>query len=201
MNALPQPILDAIEALSNLPGIGTRSAERLVFYLLRNPAKIDQKIGQSILDLKANVRECEECFHYSENKKCSICASHNRDSRTICIVETPLDLLALEKTHEFRGKYHVLHGVLSPLDRVGVDDIRFKELMERIKNSENIEEIIIATSGTTESEATAMFIREQLTGFFSGKISRLARGIPTGGDLDYLDAGTLSKAMVDRREF
>jgi len=201
MNSLPKPITDAIEALCNLPGIGSRSAERLVFYLLRNPAKIDQKIGQSILDLKKNIKECEECFHYSENEKCSICSSFNRESNTICIVETPLDLLALEKTHEFRGKYHVLHGVLSPLDRVGVEDLRIAELLSRVSDNSEIEEIIIATSGTTESEATAMFIREQLTPIFKGKISRLARGIPTGGDLDYLDAGTLSKAMSDRREF
>ncbi len=201
MNYLPKPITEAIEALANLPGIGTRSAERLVFYLLKNPAKIDQKIGQSILNLKKNIKECSECFHYSENEKCPICSSFNRDKNVICIVETPLDLLAIEKTHEFRGKYHVLHGVLSPLDRVSADDLRIKELLIRIESNPEIKEIIIATSGTTESEATAMFIREQLLPIFRGKISRLARGIPTGGDLDYLDAGTLSKAMVDRREF
>ena len=201
MNALPKPITDAIEALSNLPGIGTRSAERLVFYLLKNPAKIDQKIGQSLLDLKKNIKECSECCNLCEGEKCSICENSGRENNVICIVETPLDLLALEKTHEFRGKYHVLHGVLSPLDRVGIDDLRISELFSRVKENPEIEEIIIATSGTTESEATAMFIREQLSEFFEGKISRLARGIPTGGDLDYLDAGTLSKAMVDRRDF
>jgi recombination protein RecR len=201
MNALPKPITDAIEALCNLPGIGTRSAERLVFYLLKNPAKIDQKIGQALLDLKKNIKECLECCHLSENEKCSICENPSRDQNIICIVETPLDLLALEKTHEFRGKYHVLHGVISPLDRVGIDDLRISELLTRVKSNPEIKEVIIATSGTTESEATAMFIREQLNSFFRGKISRLARGIPTGGDLDYLDAGTLSKAMVDRREF
>ena len=201
MNSLPKPITDAIEALSNLPGIGTRSAERLVFYLLQNPAKIDQKIGQSILDLKKNIKECAECFNYSEHEKCQICSSFSREKNVLCIVETPLDLLALEKTHEFRGKYHVLHGVLSPLNRVSADDLRIAELLERVQKNSEITEIIIATSGTTESEATAMFIREQLTPIFRGKISRLARGIPTGGDLDYLDAGTLSKAMIDRREF
>ncbi len=201
MNSLPKPITDAIEALSNLPGIGTRSAERLVFYLLQNPAKIDQKIGQSILDLKKNIKECAECFNYSESKKCPICSSFSREKNVLCVVETPLDLLALEKTHEFRGKYHVLHGVLSPLNRVSADDLRIAELLERVQKNPEITEIIIATSGTTESEATAMFIREQLIPIFRGKISRLARGIPTGGDLDYLDAGTLSKAMIDRREF
>jgi recombination protein RecR len=201
MNSLPKSITDAIEALSNLPGIGTRSAERLIFYLLKNPAKLEEKIGQSLLDLKKNIKECSECCHFCESEKCNICENSSRDDHIICVVETPLDLLALEKTHEFRGKYHVLHGVLSPLDRVGFEDLRITELLNRIKNNSEIKEIIIATSGTTESEATAMFIREQLNNFFRGKISRLARGIPTGGDLDYLDAGTLSKAMVDRREF
>ena len=201
MNTLPKPITNAIDALCNLPGIGSRSAERLVFYLLKNPAKIDQKIGQSLLNLKKNIKECSECCHFCENSKCSICKNSDRDDNLICIVETPLDLLALEKTHEFRGKYHVLHGVISPLDKIGVDDLRITKLLTRVKNNLEINEIIIATSGTTESEATAMFIREQLNYFFKGKISRLARGIPTGGDLDYLDMGTLSKAMTDRRDF
>ena len=201
MNSLPKPISDAIDALCNLPGIGNRSAERLVFYLLKNPAKIDQKIGESLINLKKNIQECRECFNYSENSQCAICSSPTRENNLLCVVESPLDLLAIEKTHEFRGKYHVLHGVISPLDRVGVDDLRIVELLDRVQKNTEIEEIIIATSGTTESEATAMFIREQLKPIFRGKISRLARGIPTGGDLDYLDAGTLSKAMVDRREF
>ncbi len=201
MNHLPQAITDAIESLCDLPGVGTRSAERLVFHLLRNSSGVEEKIGNSLLNLKKNIKECSECHNYCDLDTCAICQSLNRENKTICIVESPLDLLAIEKTHEFSGKYHVLHGVLSPLNRVGAEDLRLDSLFNRVQNNPQLEEIIIATSGTIESEATAMFINENLNKIFSGKISRLARGIPLGGDLDYLDAGTLSKAMSERRIF
>ncbi len=201
MNTLPKSITEAIEALCDLPGIGSRSAERLVFHLLRNSNGVSEKIGKSLVELKKDLAECQDCHNYCHGEKCPICQNPTRDPRTICVVESPLDLLALERTHEFRGKYHVLHGVLSPLNRIQAEDLRLNSLFEKVKNNPEITEIIIATSGTIESEATAMFIRENLTPIFTGKISRLARGIPTGGDLDYLDAGTLSKAMSDRREF
>ncbi len=206
---LPKPITDAIEALSDLPGIGSRSAERLVFSLLKNVSGLDQKISRSIGNLRQGTMECEICHHFCEHKACpglrsgicSICANTSRDEKILCVVESPLDLIALERTHEYKGKYHVLHGVISPLNKVSPSDLRITELFKRIQDSEGIEEIILALSGTTESDATAMYIAQELAPFFHGKISRLSRGIPSGGDLDYLDMGTLSRAILERREF
>ncbi len=212
MNSLPQPIQDAIDAFANLPGIGTRSAERLVFGLLKNNSGIDKKLSKSLETLKDSVKECSVCHHYSEDEKCPICINSGRNQKLLCIVETPQDLIAIERTHEFRGNYHVLHGVLSPLNRITPEDLRLESLFKRVEKqiSENehpIEEIILATSGSTESEATALYISEKLHQLFdqytlspAPKISRLARGIPSGGDLDYLDVGTLSRAMFDRKE-
>jgi len=203
MQVLPQTIADAIESLSDLPGIGSRSAERLVLSLLKNKSGLDQKIAESIGNLKKNIHECQTCFHFceSENETCCICDDSGRDQNVLCIVESPLDLVALERTHEFKGNYHVLHGIISPLNRVLPEDLRIGELITRVQDNKDIGEIILALSGTTESEATAMFIAEQLKPFFKGKVSRLSRGIPSGGDLDYLDMSTLSRAMSERREF
>ena len=200
MNILPKAVTDAIESLSDLPGIGTRSAERLVFSLLRNNSGLDEKLAGALGNLRKSVRECEACCHLCEGKHCAICEDPSRDNKILCIVETPMDLIALERTHEFRGRYHVLHGVISPLDRVAASDLRIEQLFERVKNAEELEEIILATSGTTESEATAMFLAEQLRKIFDKRITRLARGIPSGSDLDYLDVGTLSRAITERRE-
>ena len=199
MHLLPKSITDAITALSDLPGIGTRSAERLVFGLLKNESGLEKKIGDALKNLKENLHECENCCHLAEENLCPICQDDSRSEKTICVVESPLDLLALERTHDFRGKYHVLHGVISPLDRVSAADLRIDELFDRVKKSDNLDEIILALSGTTESEATGLFLREELQKIFNGKISALARGIPSGGDLDFLDAGTLCRAMLDRR--
>ena len=198
---LPPSITNAIEALSDLPGIGSRSAERLIFSLLKNDAGLDQKIARTIGNLKTNIRECILCHHFSEEEKCKICANPSRDTRIICVVESPMDLVALERTHEFRGQYHVLHGVISPMNKVRPENLRITPLFERVKSNSEIEEIILATSGNVEGDATSLYLTENLKKFFHGKISRLARGIPTGGDLDYLDIGTLSRAMADRREF
>jgi recombination protein RecR len=212
MSTLPKPIQDTIDAFANLPGIGSRSAERLVFGLLKNNSGLDKKLANSLATLKESVHECSVCHHYSEEEKCSICSNPTRNQKLLCIVETPQDLIAIERTHEFRGNYHVLHGVLSPLNRVRVEDLRIDPLFQRIEKQisepETIfEEIILATSGSTESEATALYISEKLHQLFdhyalspAPKISRLARGIPSGGDLDYLDVGTLSRAMFDRKE-
>ncbi|MCF7905802.1 recombination mediator RecR [Candidatus Gracilibacteria bacterium] len=207
--SLPKPITDAIESLSDLPGIGSRSAERLIFSLLKNESGLDQKISTHIGNLRSGIYECEICHHFCEQKNtpssqsriCSICDNASRDKKLLCVVESPLDLVALERTHEFKGYYHVLHGVISPLNKVQAEDIRVASLLQRVKNTPIIEEIILATSGTTESDATAMYIVRELQNIFTGRISRLARGIPSGGDLDYLDLGTLSRAMCERREF
>jgi recombination protein RecR len=203
MEILPTTITNAIEALSDLPGIGSRSAERLILNLMKNTSGLDQKIASALANLKKNVHECETCFHFCETKDriCVLCQQNNRDQNILCIVETPLDLIALEKTHQYKGLYHVLHGIISPLNKIGPEKLRISELIQRIKNDTNIEEIIIALAGSTESDATTMYIVQQLEPFFQGKISRLSRGIPSGGNLDYLDIGTLSRAIVDRRDF
>jgi len=200
MKLLPEAITTAIDALSDLPGIGTRSAERLVFSLLKNESGLEKKIGNSLAELKTCIKECDNCCHFAETELCPICENSERSDAEICIVESPMDVLALERTHAFRGKYHVLHGVISPLDRVTASDIRIESLLTRVLRAPP-NEIIIALPGTTEAEATSMFLSDQLKQMgYTAKISRLARGIPSGGDLDYLDAGTLSRAMLDRRE-
>ena len=202
MNSLPSSIAKAIEALSDLPGIGSRSAERLVFNLLRNESGLDQKISKAIGELKTNVHECQKCFHYCESEICEICQDPGREAKTICVVESPMDILAIERTHEYKGLFHVLHGIISPLQKVRPEDTRTQELFERVKANPEVEEIIIALSGSIESDATALYITENLKSLgYNKKISRLARGIPTGGDLDYLDTGTIGRAILDRREF
>lgn len=206
MNSLPKSITIAIESLSDLPGIGSRSAERLIFSLLKNNSGLDQKISESIGGLKTSVSECSKCFHYCdknlENPEislCPICENINREQEVICIVESPIDLIALEKTHEFKGLYHVLHGVISPLNKILPEDIRINELFDRIKQNPQINEIIFALAGNIESDATANFISEKLHPIFKGHITKIARGIPSGGDLDYLDSGTIGRAILERR--
>lgn len=201
MQNLPQSIQTAIDALSDLPGIGSRSAERLVFNLLRNESGLDQKLAQAVGALKDNVRECPISFNYCDGEYCPLAINPGRNDRILCIVETPMDLLAVERTSEFKGRYHVLHGALSPLNKIGPEQLRIKQLFERVQKPNEIEEIVLALSGNTEGDATAYYLMDKLARHFDGKITRLARGIPTGGDLDYLDAGTLSRAFTDRREF
>lgn len=201
MNALPRPIQEAIEALSNLPGIGQRSAERLVLNILNNKSDIDQKIASSIGGLKKNIQRCSRCHHYCEDDLCPICQNEGRDQSTLCVLDSPLDLIALERCHEYKGYYHVLHGVLSPLNKVKPEDLTMNQLFDRIKKSPEIQEVIIATPSNTEGDATALYIRQELKPIYTGKITQLSRGIPTGGDLDYLDIGTLGRALMDRREY
>jgi len=201
MQNLPQSIQTAIDALADLPGIGSRSAERLVFNLLRNESGLDQKLALAVGALKENVRECPISFNYCDGEYCPLAVSPGRNERILCIVETPMDLLAVERTSEFKGRYHVLHGALSPLNKIGPEQLRIKPLFERVQTNDEIEEIVLALSGNTEGDATAYYLMDKLAQNFNGKITRLARGIPTGGDLDYLDAGTLSRAFTDRREF
>ena len=196
---LPEPIQNAIESLSDLPGIGKRSAERLVFSLLKNETGLGDKIGKSLSGLQESIHRCEVCGNYCEKSEaqCPICQKSNRDNHVICVVETPIDLIAIEKTHEYQGQYHVLHGVLSPMNRIGIEDLNIQSLFKRA--SKPVTEIILATSGTTESEATALYLHDRLSKIFDGKVSRLSRGIPSGGDLDFLDTGTLTRALLDRR--
>ena len=196
----PESINTAIETLSDLPGIGKRSAERLVFGLLKNPENnLAQKLGQTISDL-GHVQHCKICGNFCEagQDTCAVCQDTRRNKRVLCIVESPLDISAIERIHEFRGQYHVLHGVISPLRKITPDDINIASLFER--DLSETEEIIFATNNTTESEATMLYVSQHLKPKFSGKITRLARGIPSGGDLDYLDSGTVSRAFLDRSE-
>lgn len=199
---LPTSIEKAIDALSDLPGIGSRSAERLVFSLLRNQTNLTGKIAEALQDLGTNITECTQCHNYCETTAgdlCRICTS-SRSAKLVCVVESPIDVLAIEKTHEFKGRYHVLHGVISPMNKVSPDDLRIASLLKRIQ-APDTQEVILAMSGNVEGEATALYLTDQIHRLTEVKVSRLARGIPSGGDLDYLDVGTLSRALMDRSAF
>lgn len=200
MNPLPPLLEEAIETFSSLPGIGKKSAERLILSILNNPSSIDQKIASTIGSLKEKIKECETCFHYCEGEKCDICQNDQRDTSTLCVVPSPINLIALERCHEYKGYYHVLHGILSPINKTRPEDLRLTQLFERVKNG-SFQEIILATPNTTEGDATAFYIIQNIEPFFKGTVSRLARGIPSGGDLDYLDIATISRALSDRRNF
>jgi recombination protein RecR len=201
---LIEPIARLIDAFSRLPGIGPKTAQRLTFHLLRAPEADAQALADALIGLHANVRLCERCFNFTDRPLCPVCADPARDARRICVVEEPLDLLALERTGEHRGVYHVLHGAISPIDGIGPDRLRIGELLARAREAasagEPIEEVIIATNPTLEGEATAMYIAERLGGL-AGSITRIARGIPVGGDLEYADEVTLVRALQGRRSF
>ncbi len=201
MSTLPAAVSDAIEALSDLQGIGSRSAERLVLTLLRNQFGLDKKIGNALIALKENVAECGICCHLcnkTDAPQCGLCSDACRDATRICVVSEPSDVIALERTHAFKGLYHVLHGVISPMDRVRPEDLRIGSFLARVK-AENPSELIFALPASVDGETTTLYLIEQIKNSFAGTITRLARGIPSGGDLDYLDAATLSQALTDRR--
>ena len=185
----------AIHELSKLPGIGRKTAQRHVFYLLKTSEEEVKALAQALLELKSKVRYCSVCYNITEEDPCPICRSESRDRSTICVVEEANDVLALEKTAEYKGLYHVLGGVLSPLDGIGPDDLHIKELLARI--DENIKEVIIATNPNTEGEATAIYLSRLLKPL-NVKVTRIARGIPMGADLEYADEVTLSRALEGR---
>ena len=199
-NFLPKSVRNLIEELSKLPGIGPKSAQRLAIYLLHSPAMRLKIFGESILNLKEDVVFCTCCWNIAENNPCSICSSLERDKCTICVVENILDVVAIEKTSEFNGHYHVLHGALSPIDGIGPDQLKFVELFDRIENNSEIKEIILATNPSLEGEATALYIQKHIR---DSKVSvtRIARGLPVGGDLEYADEVTLSRALKGRSAF
>jgi len=185
----------AITELSKLPGIGRKSAQRLVFYLLKQPRHEIEKLSEAVIAISEKIRFCSLCFNITEEDPCSICKSEKRDKSLICVVEEANDVLALERTGEFRGLYHVLGGALSPLEGVGPEDLHIKELLRRLTDS--ISEIIIATNPNTEGEATALYL-EKLIRPFEIKMTRIARGLPVGSDLEYADDVTLIKALEGR---
>ena len=195
---LPEPISRLIEELSKLPGIGEKNATRLAFHIFRSSQGYARSLADAIISTKSDVSTCGTCFNFTEKDPCAICSDPSRDSRILCVVEEPLDLLAIERSGEFRGKYHVLHGVISPLEGVGPEDLRIKELVMRVRR-EDIREIIVATGTNVEGEATAVYISRTIKPL-EVRTSRIAYGIPVGGDIEFVDELTLGKALRDRKE-
>lgn len=194
----PEPVARLIEALQRLPGIGPKTAQRLAFFLLKRPAEEVTALAESLTQLKALIVHCRVCFNVTQEDPCRICRDPQRDARALCVVEEPNDLLAIERTGEFRGRYHVLLGALSPLDGIGPEDLKVRELLSRLER-DPVEEIILATNPSVEGEATALYLGKLLKPFAT-RITRIARGLPVGGDLEYADEVTLSKALEGRKD-
>lgn len=197
---LPEPLQNLVTAFERLPGVGPKSALRLAFFLLRAPEDISQQLAEALIALKQNTAFCPECFNImlAGRERCEICESRARDESLICVVEEPLDVLALERIGAYRGKYHVLHGVLSPIEGIGPDDLKIKPLLARAARG-TVKEIILATNPSMEGDATALYIRQQLLPL-GVHVTRLARGLPVGGDLEYADQNTLLRALSGRQE-
>lgn len=198
MSFFPSSLETLIDKFASLPGIGRKSAQRLAFHVLGLTDTEAEDFANAITDAKHSVRCCSICQNLTEGEVCSICASDSRDKSTICVVSEPRDVLSIERGHEYRGTYHVLHGVLSPMSHVGPDDIRIKELLIRA-GDETVEEVIMATNPDTEGEATAMYISRLLKPF-NIKVTRLAYGIPVGSNLEFADDATLNRAIEGRTE-
>jgi recombination protein RecR len=194
----PLSILSLIKNLAKLPGVGEKTAERLAMHILRSPLKEAEQLAASILDVRQKVRICSLCFALSETEICHICSDPSRNSSLLCVVEQPADMVAIEKSGSFKGLYHILSGVLSPMNGVGPDNIRIRELMDRTREGK-IKEIILATGTNVEGEATASYIAQCLIKY-PVKVTRIASGVPIGGDLKYVDQVTLKKAMETRHE-
>ena len=192
------PLQRLIEQFERLPGIGNKTAQRLAYYVLNLPEDRAREFSEAITDAHKKIRRCEICCNFSDKERCPVCSSPTRDRSTICVVETPRDAVAIEGTGEYKGTYHVLHGVISPLNGVGPDQLCIKQLLSRLNNSE-VTEVIMATNPTVEGEATAMYISRLLKPL-GIKITRLAYGIPVGGDLEYADDVTLARALEGRSE-
>lgn len=187
-----------INEFEKLPGIGHKSAVRLAFYILESPVDVAQNMANTLIDAKNKIKFCSVCYNITENDPCDICSNKKRDGSVICVVENVKDVVAMEKTHEYKGMYHVLHGSISPMNNITAGDIKIKELLERLKDDE-IKEVILATNPTIEGEATAMYI-SRLIKPLGISVTRIAHGIPVGGDLEYTDEITLIKALEGRRE-
>ncbi|CAI6087474.1 recombination mediator RecR [Cohnella sp. JJ-181] len=194
----PEPIAKLIESFSRLPGIGPKTAARLAFHVLRMKEEDTIDFAKALVSVKRNLTYCSICCNITDMDPCRICSDKTRDPSAICVVQEPKDLVAMERTREFGGYYHVLHGAISPMDGVGPDDIRIKELVQRLSD-ERVQELILATNANIEGEATAMYL-SRLVKPFGIKVTRIAHGLPVGGDLEYADEVTLSKALEGRRE-
>lgn len=196
-SALARPLARLIDELGKLPGVGPKTAQRLAYFILRAPLEDARGLADAIRAVKEELRYCSTCFNIAEQDPCAVCAAEDRDPALVCVVEEPLDVLAIERTGGYRGRYHVLHGAISPVNGVRPDDLRIAPLVERVRRG-GVEEVILATNPNLEGEATAMYIAQLLT--TSGvRVTRLARGLPVGGDLEYADEVTLSRALEGRR--
>ena len=199
----PEPVTRLIEAFAQLPGIGPKTASRLTFYLLRRPAEQAEALADALCDLKQKTVFCSTCFNITEVSPCAICQDQGRDRSIICVVEEPLDVVAIDRTAQYRGLYHVLHGAITPVEGIGPDELRINELIAHLKEAERrgepVREVLLATNPNLEGEATAMYLA-QLIQPMGVRITRLARGLPVGGDLEYADSVTLGRALEGRQE-
>ena len=193
-----ETITKLINQFERLPGIGHKTAVRLAFFVLESPKNFSEEMANALIEAKEKIKFCSICYNITESDPCEICASNKRDDSIICVVENVKDVVAMEKTHEYKGKYHVLHGSISPMNNITAGDIKVKELLERLKD-DKIKEVILATNPTVEGEATAMYI-SRLIKPLGITVTRIAHGIPVGGDLEYTDEITLTKALEGRRE-
>lgn len=198
MDTTPRSVSRLIEEFHRLPGIGPKTAQRLTFYLLRTSKTQVDSLSDAIRDLREKITTCALCQNIAEDNPCSVCRDESRDQAMICVIEEPLDLVALERTREYKGLYHVLHGAISPVEGIGPEDLRIKELLERLRNG-RVHEVLLATNPNLEGEATAMYL-ERLIKPLGIRMTRLARGLPVGGDLEYADEVTLTRALEGRRE-
>ena len=197
MTYYPEPVARLIEALQRLPGIGPKTAQRLTFFLLKRPIAEVRELAESLVGVKERIVSCSTCFNVTDQDPCRICADPARDGRLLCVIEEPNDLLAMERTGEYRGRYHVLQGALSPLDGIGPDDLTVRELLARLETG-GLAEVILATNPNVEGEATAIYLARLLKPL-GVKVTRIAMGVPVGGDLEYTDEITMQKAMEGRR--
>jgi recombination protein RecR len=204
MPILVEPMARLIDEFTRLPGIGPRTAQRLTYFLLRAPAEQSHALAEALVAMKERVSFCSICYNITENDPCEICGSSTRERGIVCVVEEPLDVLAIERTPEFKGLYHVLHGAISPVDGIGPEDLKIDALLRRIRlaaaTDQPVREMILATNPNLEGEATAMYL-SRLVAPMGVKVTRLARGLPVGGDLEYADEVTLTRALQGRREF
>ncbi len=197
---LPAPIQNMINALARLPGIGPKSASRLTFFLLNGPDELTDDLIAALNELRSGIAYCQICFNITGagRSECEICASVERDGRVVCVVEEPLDVIAIERVGAYQGRYHVLRGTLSPIEGIGPEDLTIRELLGRVRAG-GVTEVILATNPSMEGDATAMYLQRQLASS-SVKVTRLARGLPVGGDLEYADQGTLLRALLGRQD-
>jgi recombination protein RecR len=198
MSATPRAVGRLIDELSRLPGIGPKTASRLTFFLLRTPAEQALSLAEAIRQLKERTVLCSVCFNIAESSPCPICSGPERDGSQLCVVEEPLDVFAIERTRLYHGLYHVLHGAISPVDGIGPEELKIRELLNRLKSG-GVHEVLLATNPNLEGEATAMYIAQQILPL-GIRVTRLARGLPIGGDLEYADEVTLGQALEGRRE-